>query len=334
MCKNNITAITKHILCQLNFNSIYNLYFCPLRTKKENMKVIPGILFVMMIWLFASCSGEKQITAGIQNGENDYQLGKYNEALAEWEKVIAWYEQHDKQKECPVYAEAADASSQLGQTDKAIDYFKKDIYSSHVNEDTYFNLARLYREIDNLSKELVTLETYVDKYPEGLKIGQVRHRLFELYVESDNWQKADDIWSLLSADDQANPEMLEGLLTVNNKLDNDSACDTISAELLELNENNLAGLEWLAQKYFWKAENLYQDELKAYDKNKTNRQYNHLLKALDVVTADFKTSLKYFYKIYDQEPTPATAKYIGDIYNRLDDKKKADYYYGLSEKAN
>lgn len=297
------------------------------------MKVIPGILFATIIWLLASCSGEKQFATSIKNGENDFQLGKYNEALTEWEKVIAWYEQHDKQNECPVYAEAADAADHLGQTGKAIEYLTKDVYSNHVNAETYFDLARLYRSVDNLSKELETLETYMDKYPAGDKIEEVRHRLFELYVESENWQKADAIWKQLSADDKADPGLLEGLITVNQKLDHDKACDTIAAELLELDGNNLAGLKWEAKKYFWQAENLYQDELKAYDKNKTNRQYNHLLKALEVVTVDFKTSLKYFKKIYDQEPTPATAKYIGDIYNRLDDKKKADYYYGLSKKG-
>jgi len=298
------------------------------------MKIISGIAFCLMILFFASCSGEKQITAGIQNGEHNFQLGKYEEALAEWEKVIDWYEQHDKQNECPVYAEAADAADHLGQTDKAIEYLKKDIYSNHVNAETYFDLARLYRDVDNLSKELQTLESYINKYPEGEKIGEVRSRLFEIYVESENWQKADALWRQLSPDDHADPGLLEGLLTVNHKLDNDNACDTIANELLELNENNLAALKWMANKYFWKAENLYQDELKAYDKNKTNRQYNHLLKALDIVTADFKRSLNYFKKIYDLEPTKETARYIGDIYNRLDDKKKADYYYGLSGKKN
>jgi len=88
-------------------------------------------------------------------------------------------------------------------------------------------------------------------------------------------------------------------------------------------------LDWTAKKYFWKAENRYQDELKAYEKNKTNKQYNKLLKALDIVSADFKTSLDYFKKFYTIDPNPGTAKYLGNIYNRLDDKKKADYYYRI-----
>jgi len=326
------------------FYSGINFYFCPLRTKKRDMRTIFGLLLLVSIWSFVSCSGGKQISAGIQKGEDDFQLGKYEEALAEWEKVIDWYEQHDKQNECPVYAEAADAADHLGQVDNAISYLKKDIYSNHVNAKTYFDLASLYRDTDNLSKELETLESYVNQYPEGKNIDEVNHRLFEIYIESENWQKADTIWNKLSADDHADPDLIEGLFTVNKELKNDKACDTLANELLELDDNNLVALEWMAKKYFWKAENLYQEELKAYDNNKTNRQaydnnktnrqYNQLLKALDVVTADFKTSLKYFMKIYDQEPTKETAKYIGDIYNRLDDKKKAEYYYGLSGQNN
>ena len=105
----------------------------------------------------------------------------------------------------------------------------------------------------------------------------------------------------------------------------------IATNLLGKDENNLIGLDWLGKKYFWQAEFRYQDELKAYEKNKTNKQYKQLLKALDIVSADFKTSLNYFKKLYAQNPKPATAKYIGNIYNRLDNKKKAGYYYHLAD---
>jgi hypothetical protein len=52
------------------------------------------------------------------------------------------------------------------------------------------------------------------------------------------------------------------------------------------------------------------------------------------VTAEFKLALTYFDKLYAVNPSPDYAKYIGDIYNRLDDKKKADYYYEKSKGNN
>jgi hypothetical protein len=35
--------------------------------------------------------------------------------------------------------------------------------------------------------------------------------------------------------------------------------------------------------------------------------------------------------LYSVDPKPEYAKYMGDIYNRLDDKDKADYYYEKSK---
>ena len=112
---------------------------------------------------------------------------------------------------------------------------------------------------------------------------------------------------------------------------NDSVCDLVATGLLELDDQNFMALEWTAKKYFWQAENRYQAELEAYDNNKTNKQYNQLLRALDMVSADFKKSLGYFKTLYDLDPDPKTAKYLGNIYNRLDDKEKAEFYYSKSE---
>lgn len=288
------------------------------------------ILFVLTSFLI-SCSGGKQISTTIQEGQTAYQSGQYESALKHYEEVIAYYNQNDNSKECPVYFEAADAAIQLGQKDKAIDYLKKDQYSNHINPETYYALADLYREKDNLSKELDELESYETKFPEGNRVTEVRARLFDLYVESENFDKALTSWDQLSEDEKNSVEKLEGYFKVNKVLDNDSVCDAVALKLLNFDENNLSALEWMAKKYFWKAEKRYAAELKAYEANKTNKQYKQLLKALDQVSIDFKTSLGYFKKIYLVDPEPQYAKYLGDIYNRLDDKKKADYYYRLAK---
>lgn len=295
------------------------------------MKIRYTLVIFTLILFFSACNSSKQISSSINNAKSLYQTGNYENALQQFEEVITDYEKKNQQKECPVYGDAAYAAMQLGETDKAISYFKKDQRSNFASADTYYQLSELYREIDNLSKELDELEAYVNKFPEGKEMEKVKRRLFEVYVESENWEQANTLWETLSEDDQEKIVLLEGYFTTNKALDNDSVCNLIATNLLGKDENNLVGLDWMAKKYFWQAEYLYQDELKAYEKNKTNKQYKKLLKALDVVSSDFKTSLNYFEKIYAQDPKPATAKYIGNIYNRLDNKKKAEYYYGLAE---
>lgn len=289
-------------------------------------RLIP--FFIVFLFLQA-CSGGKNLTTTIQKGETAYQMGEYQNALNIYEEVIAQYKADEKVNECPVYTEAAAAAMQLGNTAKATEYLELERYTPFATELTYFELSEMYRGINNLSKEMDELVTYADKYPEGKHIDQVRSRLFEIYLESDQPELALEAWEVLSPEYQNTEANLEGYFLINQKMKNDSVCDIVAGELLQMDENNLLGLEWEGKKYFWKAEKRYAAELKAYEANKTNKQYNILLKALDEVSADFKTSLGYFKKLYSLDPQKQYAQYLGDIYNRLDDKSKSKYYYEM-----
>jgi tetratricopeptide (TPR) repeat protein len=285
---------------------------------------------VIVIALFTGCSGTKQLTQYQASGEKAYEMGDYGKALAEWEKVIDYYSKQGTPNECPVYAEAAAAAIETGQVEKAIQYLVAETYTGKASGDTYLDLAVLYQQIDNLSKEIDALDAYIDKFPEGEKAEQVRVDLFEIYVESKNWEAAQTEYNNLS--DASKDAMIEPYFVLNEALKNDSVCDALALEMLDENPENVLALDWMAKKLFWQAEKRYQDEMKAYSENKTNKQYKQLLSALDVVTDEFKTSLSYFKTLYSLDPSAEYAKYLGDIYNRLDDKKKADYYYGLAGK--
>jgi tetratricopeptide (TPR) repeat protein len=241
--------------------------------------------------------------------------------------IIDHYENEGTWKECPVYAEAAECALKLGQKNVAEDYLKKDTYTNFVTGDTYLKLAGIYKGMNNLSKELMALQDYKKKFPGGAKLEKVNKDLFALYVESKNWEQAQEIWAELPDSVRADENLLEQYFTVNKALKKDEVCDDLAAELLKINENNITALEWQAVKYFWQAEKLYQTSLKDYNNNKTRKQYKILLNALDVVTADFKKSLELFKRLYALDPQPEYARYLGNIYNRLDDKKKADFYY-------
>lgn len=284
---------------------------------------------IVVVFLF-SCSGTKQLTQFQADGEKAYTMGDYSKALTEWEKVIDFYDKQGNPNECPVYAEAAAAAIETGQVDKAIQYLVAETRTGKASPDTYLDLAVLYNQIDNLSKEIDALNAYVIKFPEGEKVEQVKEDLFEIYVETKNWEAAQTEYNKLS--EASKGEMIEPYFILNEALKNDSVCDTLALEMLDKNPENVLALDWMAKKLFWQAEKRYQDEMKAYSENKTNKQYKQLLGALDIVSADFKASLAYFTELYTIDPSPENAKYLGDIYNRLDDKKKADYYYGLAGK--
>ena len=100
----------------------------------------------------------------------------------------------------------------------------------------------------------------------------------------------------------------------------------IQKQILKLDASNITALEYYAEKYFWKAENLYVSEMKAYKNKKTSSQYKKLLKALEQVWPNYKKSRNYFLKLYKIDPKPEYAKYLGNIYTRYDDKEKAAYY--------
>jgi hypothetical protein len=66
--------------------------------------------------------------------------------------------------------------------------------------------------------------------------------------------------------------------------------------------------------------------MEAYDKNKTNKQYKRLLEELKVVTTEFKDAKSKYENLYRLNPKPSYAQYLSNIYVRLNDKEKADYY--------
>ena len=288
-------------------------------------------LIIISAITFFSCDSTKQLAQTNQTAEAAYQAGDYQKALGLWENIIHSYEHKGASKTCPAYTNAGMAAEKLGQTDKAIDYLKKADYSDLNNEDTYLTLANIYRKKDNLSLELVNLETYLKKFPKGKQTTYANKRLLQLYVESDNLEKAVALWKTLPQEEQQNISNIENYLLINSKLKNNETCLALSKELLQKDNNNVTALNWLANYYFWKAENRYQKELKDYEAHKTRKQYAHLLKALDKVSATYKKSLTYGKRLYKVNPTPATARLLSRCYNRLDDKKKAAYYKKLSK---
>ncbi len=286
---------------------------------------------VILLFIAYSCDSGKQLAQTKQTAQTAFNSGDYNKALSLWESIISTYEQKGNEKECPVYTDAGIAAMKLNQNEKAENYLKQAAYGNVSNEKTYLALSKLYKEKDNLSLELENLEIYDKKYPAGADIDYVNLRLFKIYTEIDSYDKALIYWVKLSPESKSQLESLQNILIVYDKLDKEEDAIATAKSIFAKDNQNVPAYKWMANHYFWKAEKRYQKEMNIYTKNKTRKQYAHLLRVIDEVTLEYKSALKYAEKLYKLDPIPENAKLLGNTYDRLNYKKEAEYYQKLGE---
>ncbi|NOQ28061.1 MAG: hypothetical protein GQ564_22085 [Bacteroidales bacterium] len=286
------------------------------------MKNFVSISILFIILILQSCSSSLNSTKSSE-GEAFYQSENYEAALNYWEQII---ESKGSRTKAPVYVGAGKSALALDDVDMARYYLEQAKASGYSSPEMYEALAIVYGSVDNLSKEITTLEMYREKYPQGENINSISARLLETYVESENWELGVALWPSIENQAQTNVNVLANYLIINKNLDKTAECDKLAKQILKLETNNITVLEYYAEKYFWRAENLYVTEMNAYKKKKTSSQYKKLLKALEQVWPNFKKSRTYFLRLYKINPKKEYAKYLGKIYTRYDDKQKAAYY--------
>jgi hypothetical protein len=286
------------------------------------MKLSHILKLVLIAFIAYSCASTKLT----EEGNKNYTEGNYQEALKAYDQIIESKENSGQKAKAPVYEKAGLAAFKLEQTDKARKYLESARGLQYSTPDLYATLARIYKTIDNLSKEITALETYHKKYPQGEEIEKVNARLLETYVESENWDYAVELWPSIENQAQTNADMLANYLIVNKNLGNASTCEELAQKIYKLEPNNIIFLEYYAEKYFWLAENLYVKEMSAYKENRTRSQYNKLLKALEQVWPNYQKSRDLYLKLYKMDPKPVYAKFLSQIYTRYKDEQKAAYY--------
>ncbi len=289
---------------------------------KKIMKLSNILKLFVAIILLHSCAVSKLT----QEGNTAYEASNYEEALSKYSQIIESAENSGKKAKAPVYVNAGISALELEQIDKARKYLESAKELQFASPGLYAALAKVYKSIDNLSKEITALEAYHKNFPQGKEINEINARLVETYVESENWDYAVDLWPTVEAQAQSDVRMLANYLTVHKNLKNNETSEQLAKQIEKLDKNNITLLEYKAEKYFWLAENLYVSEMKAYKKKKTRSQYNKLLKALDRVWPNFKISRDLYLKLYKIDPKPEYAKFLAQIYTRYDDKQKAAYY--------
>lgn len=296
----------------------------------QSMKTLFKILFILILFATA-CSGSRQLTELTDNATKAYQEGDYAVALQLYEEYISQHSNDVAAIPDSIYSGAGLSAYHLGQSEKALNYLNPIRQSETVNADAHYTLAILNREIDNLSREITAIEMFLAKQNEGEKAEAMKQRLFVTYTKSRNYEKAYNIWEDIENHARKDEDLLNRFLHVNQALEKESRVDDIAEDLLLLNPDNTDALYHMAKKYFWRAENRYQSEMEAYEKNRTHKQYAQLLRAFEVLNADFHKSLNFFLRLYEKDPKPEYARFIGNIYLRFDDKSKARYYHNKAE---
>lgn len=276
--------------------------------------------------LLAACSTGKQSTQLAQNASLAFMSGDYAQALEHYETFIFQHGNNPLVIPDSIYRGAGLAAFELDQPSKALDYLNTIRHSEAADAPVQYALALLNRQIDNLSREITALEHYVTNFPQGEHHVAMQLRLFEVWVESQNYQDAVALWPSVKPHASAQESYVQGYFIAQQALGNEDELDALADQLLNLNRNNTLALFHLGKKHFWMAENRYRSEMQAYENNRTHRQYAQLLRAFDVLNADFRKSLDYFLKLWEIDPRPEYARFIGNIYTRFEDRPKARYF--------
>ncbi len=280
------------------------------------------LIFIVTLYFLAACSAPKVMTSMKTSAKEFESHGNLDAALNSWEQ---YFSQTSLDEIAGAdFADAAKTAYRAENLQKAVEWFDQARYKNYADAEMYETLAEIFHKQDNLSKELSVLEVYTEKF--GKNNSDVNSRLFEIYAEIGETQKAQTYWSLMNEVQRSREDNLVRYLELNKKLQNDVLADSIANEIVKLNPEQFEALDWLAKKYYWEGQNRYNREMKAYEQNKTRKQYRILLEELDKVTIDFKKALPYLEKLWEQKPGKEYAAYFANIYARFGNEEKANFY--------
>lgn len=285
-----------------------------------------NFVFILLLLITGGCAMFSQLDKLEEQANEAYKDDRIEDSFELYEELIEAHVSRDNIVDNNLYQRAGMLAYRLEKIQKAINHFEAAREQTGLKPESLIALAKSYRQIDNLSLEIRTLEEYVNNFPEGDEISYMRSRYFETLVESENWKRAYEFWPELEGEPLQDNDLLEGYFRVNKELENDDLAKDLAEKLLEKNENNKLALDWTAKKYYYKGIDRYNHEMEAYQNNRTHRQYAQLREAWPVIHQNLRTSRDYFLRLYNIEPKDEYARFLANIYERLDNDAKARYY--------
>lgn len=284
-------------------------------------------LLLIIISIHGGCGISRKVSEFQETAENAFNSRNYEAALDSYQKIIDLKGSRNASISGTTWYRAGISAWELNKTEKTIEYLVRANRNGYSSENLFHTLALAYREIDNLSLEITHLENYVEGYPGGEYINQMRKRLFKTYIESNNLDLALELWGDLEDISTGDHELLEWFFILNRRLGNEEKLTDIATRIINIDDSSSIALRHLGEMNFWHAENRYREELSRYEQNKTRRQYRELLVALDEINAQFSLSRDYFERLWEIAPEPAYAEFLRNIYIRFGNEEKAGYYH-------
>lgn len=254
----------------------------------------------------------------------------YKGALTTYQEFIQKSETSNTIVEPQVYFQAAKVAYLAKEFETAKIFFEKIRYSKIETIEYYKYAAKTYKAIDNLSRELDFLESYTSNFPVQVQEQELINRMFLVYVESENFDKAFDYWEKLNPSKNKNEALLIGYLTVCTELQKGDP-DHIANSILFVNNKSVTALKYWGIKYYKKAESIYKPALDAYNKKRTNKRYKKLLKAIEDSTSSYQAAKKKLLEAYNLSEDKEAAKYLANVYARFNDKRNHNYYKSRSK---
>ena len=282
----------------------------------KNYQIVVLLLFI------AACGTTKISTNYAESAKLFSEQQNFEQAAENWKLYFNQKEIENIAGE--EFALAANDALKANNVELANEWFNQARYKNYSSFEMYNALAEIFRNQNNISKELDALEFISKNFTEHAP--QIYTRLFDVYYEIENNEKAFAIWSNLDNEAKSDENRMVRYFVMNKKLKNDLICDSLSNVILKNNPEQKDALEWNAKKYYWSGQNRYDREIEKYNKNKTTSQYKILLKELDLVTADFKKALPYLQTLWKINPGKEYASYLANIYARFGDEKKTSFY--------
>ncbi|HSH53357.1 MAG TPA: hypothetical protein VK982_16640, partial [Bacteroidales bacterium] len=130
------------------------------------MKISRILQIITLSFIITSCA----TTQLIEQGNKAFKQGNYTETLHALEQIIESKENRGKNAKGEVYFKAGKSALELEKINKARKYLESAQQMEYDLPELYASLAKIYKIIDNLSKEITALEDYHNKFPEGEKI--------------------------------------------------------------------------------------------------------------------------------------------------------------------
>ncbi len=282
--------------------------------------------------LLMACGTQKKLIQTRNTANQYYYQKQYDSAYANYQRLIDTYEAKNMPPDAEIYAAAGKSLFYAGQKAKGIEYLNTAEQHGFEDEQSLFIKISYYQSIDNLSKEITTLEKYVRQYPDGPNIKEVYRRCFITGWQSKNYQSSLTYYNKLSTEDKNKKENLEIAYNLYQKIGSNDDANTIAEKLYQLDSENLIGLNYKALSTYNEVEKEYVAAIKAYEAKKTNSSYKIMRTKVQALAPKYRQARDLYLKLYNKYKRPGDAAYLARIYTRLNDPQTAKKYDNLSKK--